>query len=61
MAAKSGSIKCGNWFLYPSEEITPTIPSTATRVITVSADDAYSMQLADFSGRGCDTLEKQIN
>lgn len=45
-------LSAGTGFLYPSEEITLTIPSTASRVITVSAYDAYSMQLADFSGRG---------
>ena len=53
-------LSAGTGFLYPSEEITLTIPSTATRVITVSAYDAYSMQLADFSGRGYTRETNQI-
>ena len=53
-------LSSGTGFLYPSEEITLTIPSTASRVITVSAYDAYSMQLADFSGRGYTRETNQI-
>ena len=53
-------LSAGTGFLYPSEEITLTIPSTASRVITVSAYDAYSMQLADFSGRGYTRETNQI-
>ena len=50
----------GTGFLYPSEETTLTIPSTASKVITVGAYDAYSMQLADFSGRGYTRQTNQI-
>ena len=53
-------LSAGTGFLYPSEEITLTIPSTASRAITVSAYDAYSMQLADFSGRGYTRETNQI-
>ncbi len=50
----------GTGFLYPSEETTLTIPSTASKVITVGAYDSYSMQLADFSGRGYTRQTNQI-
>lgn len=50
----------GTGFLYSTEETTLTIPSTATKVITVGAYDAYSMQLADFSGRGYTSQTNQI-
>ena len=53
-------LSAGTGFLFPSEEITLTIPSTASRVITVGAYDAYSMQLADFSGRGYTRETNQI-
>lgn len=39
-------------FLRPSEERTLTIPSTASKVITVGAYNALNLQYADFSGRG---------
>ncbi len=39
-------------FLRPTEQTTLTIPSTATRAITVGAYNAYSDSLAFFSGRG---------
>ncbi len=39
-------------FLLPSEYTTLTIPSTAERVITVGAYDAYTDSYAPFSGRG---------
>ena len=42
----------GTGFLLPSEEATFTIPSTASRVITVGAYDALTFTYADFSGRG---------
>lgn len=42
----------GTAFLYPTEERTLTIPSTASRVLTVGAYDAATMSYADFSGRG---------
>ena len=42
----------GSGFAYPSPEVTITIPSTASRVITVGAYDALTLTYADFSGRG---------
>lgn len=42
----------GTGFLYPTEETTLTIPSTAEKVISVAAYDARYNQLAEFSGRG---------
>ena len=42
----------GTVFFYPTEELTLTIPSTASRVLTVAAYDADTMSYADFSGRG---------
>lgn len=45
-------LNVGTGFLFPSEETTFTIPSTASRVITVGAYDALTFTYADFSGRG---------
>lgn len=45
----------GTGFLYPVEDMTITIPSTAERVITVGAYDALTFTYADFSGRGQNT------
>lgn len=42
----------GTGFLYPTENTTLTIPSTASRVISVGAYDALTFTYADFSGRG---------
>lgn len=42
----------GTAFFYPTEELTLTIPSTASRVLTVAAYDADTMSYANFSGRG---------
>lgn len=42
----------GTAFFYPTEELTLTIPSTASRVLTVAAYDADTMSYAGFSGRG---------
>lgn len=39
-------------FLYPSQNLTITIPSTASRVISVAAYDSRTNSYADFSGRG---------
>lgn len=39
-------------FLRPAEETTLTIPSTASKVVTVGAYDALTNAYADFSGRG---------
>ena len=42
----------GTGFLYPDEEVTLTIPSTADKVISVGAYDALTFSYASFSGRG---------
>ena len=47
-----GVLNAGTGFLYPVEETTLTIPSTAAKVVTVGAYDALSNQPASFSGRG---------
>lgn len=39
-------------FLRPVPDITLTIPSTASRVVTVAAYDGYTLSYAPFSGRG---------
>ena len=38
--------------MYPDEEVTLTIPSTADKVISVGAYDALTFSYASFSGRG---------
>lgn len=45
-------LNIGTAFLYPTPALTLTIPSTASRVITVGAYDARSLTYAIFSGRG---------
>ena len=50
----------GTGFLYPIEETTLTIPSTAEKVVSVGAYDARYGQLADFSGRGYTRQTNQI-
>lgn len=45
-------LNAGTGFLYPVEETTLTIPSTAAKVISVGAYNSRNDQLADFSGRG---------
>ncbi len=50
----------GTGFLYPIEETTLTIPSTAEKVISVGAYDARYNQLADFSGRGFTRQTNQV-
>ncbi len=50
----------GTGFLYPTEETTLTIPSTAEKVISVGAYDARYNQLADFSGRGFTRQTNQV-
>lgn len=47
-------------FLYPTEETTLTIPSTAEKVISVGAYDAKYQQLAGFSGRGFTRQTNQV-
>lgn len=46
----------GTGFLYPSETGTFTIPSTASRVLSVGAYDARTFTYAGFSGRGSEAL-----
>lgn len=48
----SRAINAGTGFFSGSPEGTFTIPSTASRVITVGAYDVYYERYADFSGRG---------
>lgn len=55
-----GVLNEGTGFLYPSEETTLTIPSTAGKVITVGAYDARFNQLASFSGRGYTRETNQV-
>ena len=45
-------LNVGTSFLFPDSRTTLTIPSTASRVITVGAYDALTFTYADFSGRG---------
>lgn len=47
-----GALNRGTGFLYPTDQITITIPSTASRAISVGAYDALTFAYADFSGRG---------
>lgn len=42
----------GTGFLYPTDTTTLTIPSTASRVISVGAYNGLTFAYADFSGRG---------
>lgn len=46
------ALNVGTGFLFPNPEMTLTIPSTASRVITVAAYDPLTFTYADFSGRG---------
>ncbi len=47
-----GALNVGTAFLRPSSQLTLTIPSTASRVVTVGAYDPLTFTYADFSGRG---------
>lgn len=47
-----GVLNTGTGFLFPTENTTLTIPSTAARVITVGAYNGLTFAYADFSGRG---------
>lgn len=46
------ALNVGTAFLYPNPELTLTIPSTSSKVITVGAYDARTLSYANFSGRG---------
>lgn len=47
-----GVLNRGTGFLYPTDNTTLTIPSTAGRVVSVGAYNARTFSYADFSGRG---------
>ncbi|MGF0034069.1 S8 family peptidase [Bariatricus sp. SGI.154] len=47
-----GILNRGTGFLYPTDNTTLTIPSTASRVIAVGAYNPLNFAYADFSGRG---------
>ena len=47
-----GALNVGTAFLFPVSRTTLTIPSTASRVVTVGAYDPRTFTYADFSGRG---------
>lgn len=53
-------IGSGTGFLYPTEDTTLTIPSTASKVISVSAYNAAYNNYAPFSGRGFTRMEHRI-
>lgn len=55
-----GVLNEGTAFLKPTEETTLTLPSTASKVITVGAYDALYNQLASFSGRGYTRETNQV-
>ncbi len=55
-----GVLNSGTGFLYPVEETTLTIPSTAAKAITVGAYDARFNQPAAFSGRGFTRETNQV-
>lgn len=55
-----GVLNQGTGFLFPNEETTLTIPSTAAKAITVGAYDAYYNRAASFSGRGFTRETNQV-
>lgn len=50
----------GTGFLYPTDQTTLTIPSSAGRAISVGAYDARTFAYADFSGRGFTRLTNLV-
>lgn len=50
----------GTAFLFPTDDTTITIPSTARRVISVGAYDALTFSYADFSGRGIEETSENV-
>ncbi len=56
----AASLSSGTGFLYPSEETTLTIPSTASKVISAGAYDPVFNNYASFSGRGYTRGARQI-
>lgn len=55
-----GILNRGTGFLYPAEDTTLTIPSTADKVISVAAYNSRTDQVADFSGRGYTRATNQV-
>lgn len=55
-----GILNAGTGFLYPTEQTTLTIPSTAEKVISVAAYDSRTNQAAPFSGRGYTRQTNQV-
>ena len=53
-------IGSGTGFLYPTDDTTLTIPSTAAKVISVGAYNAAYNSYAPFSGRGFTRMEHRI-
>lgn len=50
----------GTGFLFPTDATTLTIPSSASRAISVGAYDARTFAYADFSGRGFTRLTNMV-
>lgn len=53
-------LNTGTGFLYPTEETTLTIPSTAIKAVSVGAYNGRTDQLAEFSGRGFTRQTNQV-
>lgn len=58
--ADSATRNAGTTFFEPTPEVTLTIPSTASKVITVGAYDEIYGSYADFSGRGYADADRTI-
>ena len=56
----AGGLNTATRFLRPTPDTTLTIPSTASKVITVGAYNSYYNSYADFSGRGFTRLTNQV-
>jgi hypothetical protein len=55
-----GSLSGNTTFLKQDPDVTLTIPSTATRVVSVGAYDPKTLSYATFSGRGYTRLNEKI-
>ncbi|MCM1569599.1 MAG: S8 family serine peptidase [Roseburia sp.] len=61
MYLPSGAVQNeGTGFYRPTPQVTLTIPSTASKVITIGAYDSVFDAYADFSGRGYESEERTI-
>ena len=56
----AATLSVGTGFLYPAVDTTLTIPSTASKIITVGAYDSFRIQIVDFSGRGYTRETNQV-